>query len=270
MHELVTIRFSHYNEKARWALERFGVPYRERGFMPGFHALGVLRWSLRFGTGKGDRISSPFATPLLITDDARCIRDSSAIVRYVSDTFAGPDASLYFDPDAALLERHYSVKLGPHTRRFAYFHAFTDPTVLTRLADANVGPTQARLFKAIAPYVERGIAKGLDISAEGAARSLELVRGLMNDTSAHLAGRRYLVGDRFSAADLAFATMAAPILCVSPDEGYGAALPPLDETPPAFREVAESLRASPAGQFALRMFREERGHDSSHRPTTRT
>jgi hypothetical protein len=29
-HELVGIAFSHFVEKARWALQRFGVPFRER------------------------------------------------------------------------------------------------------------------------------------------------------------------------------------------------------------------------------------------------
>jgi hypothetical protein len=30
MHRLITLAFSHYNEKARWALERFAVPFQEK------------------------------------------------------------------------------------------------------------------------------------------------------------------------------------------------------------------------------------------------
>jgi len=34
-----------------------------------------------------------------------------------------------------------------------------------------------------------------------------------------LHGKRYLLGDRFTAADITFACMAAPALLVQPDEG---------------------------------------------------
>jgi glutathione S-transferase len=81
----------------------------------------------------------------------------------------------------------------------------------------------------------------------------------MARVSERIEGKRYLVGDRFTAADLAFACMAAPILLPRPEEGYGAVLPPLEETPPAFAEVAREMRETPAGRFALRMFRQERG-----------
>jgi glutathione S-transferase len=65
-----------------------------------------------------------------------------------------------------------------------------------------------------------------------------------------------LLGDRFSAADLAFACLASPTL-IPPQ--YSAWRPPLD----AFSEVARArilaFRDTPAGAFAMRLFREERG-----------
>jgi len=39
MGRLVTIPISHYCEKARWALERAGVPYREERHVQGVHIL---------------------------------------------------------------------------------------------------------------------------------------------------------------------------------------------------------------------------------------
>ena len=41
-YRFVTIHFSHYCEKARWALDRLGVPYREEGYLPVVHYLGTL------------------------------------------------------------------------------------------------------------------------------------------------------------------------------------------------------------------------------------
>jgi glutathione S-transferase len=68
-------------------------------------------------------------------------------------------------------------------------------------------------------------------------------------------GRRYLVGDRFSAADLTFAALAAPL--VAPPV-YGTPLPQPDDMHEEMRAAVLRWRAHPAGAFALRMFAEER------------
>lgn len=41
LHSLITIRGSHYCEKARWALDRCHVPYTEKAYMPMMHILPV-------------------------------------------------------------------------------------------------------------------------------------------------------------------------------------------------------------------------------------
>lgn len=33
-YHLITIVFSHYNEKARWGLDYFGIPYTESAYLP--------------------------------------------------------------------------------------------------------------------------------------------------------------------------------------------------------------------------------------------
>ena len=68
-------------------------------------------------------------------------------------------------------------------------------------------------------------------------------------------GRRYLVGDRFRAADLTFAALASPMLLPA---GCGAAYPVLHEVPPAMREEVRGLRDPEAGRFVLRLYSEER------------
>jgi glutathione S-transferase len=37
MFELYDFTFSHYSEKARWALDYKGIPYTPRHLLPGFH-----------------------------------------------------------------------------------------------------------------------------------------------------------------------------------------------------------------------------------------
>lgn len=263
-HQLTTITFSHYNEKARWALDRFGVPFVEHGYLPMFHVAGVLRLLPRFGIGKADSHSTPFSTPVLVTDDGRCLRDSSDIVRYASSRYAreGVD-DLYFDPEVAALEARFSTTLGPHTRRIGYFYLLQDLPLVHRLARRNAGPRQASLFEHLAPLLQPLLVRSLRVDAEHVAASEAKIRKLVAEIGERVAGRRYLVGDRFSAADIAFASMLAPAICVSPDEGYAATLPTLEECPPGYRALAVELRETPAAMYALRMFREERRRATS-------
>ena len=68
-------------------------------------------------------------------------------------------------------------------------------------------------------------------------------------------GRRYLCGDRFTAADLTFAALSAAL--VVPPE-YGVRLPQPEILPAPIAEPVRAFRRHPAGAYALRIFREER------------
>jgi glutathione S-transferase len=104
----------------------------------------------------------------------------------------------------------------------------------------------------------RLLRKVLGINANGYARSVETTRRIVNEVGERLAdGRRYLCGDRFSAADLSFAAMLAPAIVPS-DEDYGAVLPSIESLPDDAQDIVRELREHPAGRFAQRMFREER------------
>jgi cytochrome P450 len=68
-------------------------------------------------------------------------------------------------------------------------------------------------------------------------------------------GRRFLTGQTFTAADLALAAMAGAALVAAE---CGAQIRALDQLPPARRAEIEALRARPAWQYILLMYREER------------
>src|SRR5262249_50988282 len=67
-------------------------------------------------------------------------------------------------------------------------------------------------------------------------------------------GRPFLCGDAFTAADLTFASLAAPL--TFPDEHPFS--PRVDTLPAGIVAIRAELVARPAGQFALRMYREHR------------
>jgi glutathione S-transferase len=244
MARLITIPISHYCEKARWALDRSKIPYREIRHLQLFHYLPA--WL----AGKGHTV------PVLALGDGRAISDSTGILRWVDDQAPG---SLY--PRAELdraevlrLEDRFDEELGPATRRFVYFHILDRKEILHYNGAGTPRFEQAALAIAF-PLAARYIRRRLNVERDVILRDLDGIRRVFDEIGGRVEGRRYLVGDRFTAADLTFASMASPMLV--PAE-YGSPLPRLDELPPALREVVEELRVHPAGVYALRLFREER------------
>jgi glutathione S-transferase len=259
---LITLAFSHYNEKARWALDWCGVPYRERRYLPGFSQLAVFAATRGHG-GRADKVSSKLSTPVLLLADGTALHDSTDIARYASATLArdapGP---LFADPEVATWVDRFGTELGPYTRLSAYYHALRAPDAMSHLASANVGAAQALAFRALAPLGKRWLATKLRITPERADQARARVERELDHVEAHLRGRRYLVGDAFTAADLTFAALMAPVLLVTRAEGYGASFPDAAELMPDARELVTDFRARPAGQFVLGIYarhRRERG-----------
>ena len=115
---------------------------------------------------------------------------------------------------------------------------------------------EASLLPVMMPLVLRLVRSMLRITPESARRSLERVRAIFGEVDERLGdGRRYLVGERFTAADLTFAALAAPVLFPA---GSRAAYLALDQAPAEMREEVLRLRDTEAGRFALRLYSRER------------
>jgi glutathione S-transferase len=239
---LITMAHSHYCERARWALERVGLDYVEERHLPLLHRLHTTR------VGGG-------SVPVLV-DGPLTVLDSASILQYAARV--GHRVALYptapaLNADVAALERHFDRELGPHARRWAYGELLGSVALLNRCVSAGVPGYERAMLPAVMLFARPLIRRGFRITPESAARSLERVRVVFDDLSARLAdGRPFLVGDDLGAADITFASLAAPVLL--PPE-FGGALPMLGEVPAAMAAEVARLRATPAGAFALRIYR---------------
>jgi glutathione S-transferase len=244
---LLTLAASHYCEKARWGLERAGIAYEEECHAPGIHRAIVARH--RAGV----------TVPILFIGGRR-IGGSAAILHHL-DTLVDSEQRLYPDDPAARaeveqLERLFDDDLGPATRLIAYWHVLPHRDMLFSLMDHDLPRGERFVLRHMTPAVNGIIRLALRVNGESADRSTIRVAEIFGEVGDRLAdGRRYLTGDRFTAADLAFASMSAPTLW---PPNYGSWLPRIEDAPPAMRAPVELLRTTPAGQFALRMFEEER------------
>ncbi len=237
---LVTIPISHFCEKARWALDRSGMEYEERRHLQIFHYLPV--WL----TARG------ISAPAFRAGDVR-LNDSTDILRWV-DAQAG--LGLYASEECLELEEWFDEELGPATRRVAYFHLIEDPALVLEYNNAGAPRAEAWLLGKTYGMARRILVRRLRISEEAVAGDVEIVRRVFEVVAGRLKdGRRYLVGDRFSAADLTFAALAAPV--VVPAE-YGVTLPPRERHPAGLGALVDELRGTVAGRFALRVYREDR------------
>jgi glutathione S-transferase len=244
---LVTIPISHFCEKARWALDRAGVQYTEKRHIQIIHGVAAKR--------AGGGVTAPvLRAPEGVYDQ------SAAIVRY-ADQFLPEERRLYpADPaeqaDVEALEQRFDLVLGPEGRRWLYHEVFKDARRFAPWNLTGVPRWERRIFPVVLAPAKVFIRRYFKISDATVAEAVRKVDEEFDAVAKRLSdGRAHLAGERFSAADLAFAALAAP--CVVPPV-YGTPLPQPDQMPAEMAEQVERWRAHPAGQYALRMVREER------------
>ena len=247
MLRLITIPISHYCEKARWALDRAELSYREERHIQGIHRVAARR------AGGGATV------PVLVTPDG-AIGESHEILAWC-DAHMAPERRLFpAEPDARAevdaLCRRLDDGLGPAGRRLMYVHMFRQPKLVFAFNDQGVPAWEDAMLRGGWPLLKRfvsralGIVPGVEATDEAAVfGELDHVAELLSD------GRPHLCGERFGAADLTFAALCAPVI-VPP--GYGVELPQPDALAPATARLVLRAREHPAGRYALVLFAAQR------------
>ncbi|KAF9275686.1 hypothetical protein BGZ68_010594, partial [Mortierella alpina] len=202
---LRTICFSHYNEKARWALDYYRIPYVEHRSMPLLHMISMFKYR---ASSRPSLANTSCMTPYLsaspsssASDDLASevkLNDSTKIVEFLSDQYAAPPNSkqsdssssscqppnLYSD-DAATkakilaLEERFDKMIGPHVRSYVYnevlLHA---PKSVGRAMGqhGNVGRLQAWIWAVFFSLFSWMLVRFLRISDKSATRSKDILR----------------------------------------------------------------------------------------------
>lgn len=251
---LHTITFSHYAEKVRWCLDRLGVDYEE---VPNAGILGVL-------------LTARTVPWLEVPPGLTRIGDSPRILRYLWGEYAGrlPGERTWFlepTPAALDLEARFDRRLGNDVRVWLYAQVLRDRALTLRSwgqGERAIPAWQRALLAAGTPVLRFAVRRMLGVTPGRAERALARTHEAFAEVDALLAdGRRYLTGESLTFADITFASLGA--LAVLPPEYPGNRLTGRrlvleDVHDASWRQEIERFRARPAGQFILRLYREER------------
>jgi glutathione S-transferase len=222
---------SHYNEKARWALDHKGIPHVRRTIAPGSQA-PIAR-----------RLTGSDTFPVLELD-GQAIGESARIIAELERRH--PEPPLYpSDPSdrrrALELEKFFDEELGPYSRRLLMRHVMPHARLALGVFAPDLDAGRRLLLRAAWPLARGRLFGPFGVDDAGVAQGFEKLRAAGERFRAEVGPSGYLVGDAFTVADL---TLAALLSVVVAPEQFPYAQPQRGH--PALAPVREAL-----GEFGL-------------------
>ena len=231
--------FSNFNEKARWALDFKGISHERRSLLPG--GPRAMAFS-RSGT-----------LPVLDLDGERIV-DSTNIIAALERRF--PEPALYpTDPaerQAALeLEDFFDERAGHELRRAGFYDWRANSAFVSDLLTTGRGATTRALMRAALPGAMIYARRRYRIYPADAEQARERLTLALDRIAEQSADSGYLVGCRFTVADLTAAALLFPL-------AWPAELQYAYPAPPAWIGL-KAHSEHPAVDWIREMYRRHRG-----------
>ena len=247
--ELFQFRYSHFNEKVRWALDHKGLSHQRTDLLPGPHARTIKK------------LTGQTQTPVLRIND-QYVHDSAWIIERLELLFTDVPSLLPKDEDhrerAREIARHFDFVVGPAARICAFVAMLDEPDYIARLFATGKPPFTRALYRGLLPLVKGRIKDANGITSDHAIAEADRLLTTNMQSIAKLVGNAgYLAGDSFSIADLTAASLIAPLI----DPPHPDMKKP-GPMPERLAELTEKWRNHAAGRWALEMY-------ERHRPVVR-
>jgi glutathione S-transferase len=192
---------SHFCEKVRWALDHNQLDYRLVNLLPGAH-IKVIK-----------SIAAKTEVPVLQHDE-KVIQGSSDIITYLDNVF--PENSLtpvdsVLKQQALYWETFADENIGPQVRLYVYHFLLDRPDIVVPLLTQGQPWHKRWVFRLLFPKVRARMRKLMHINDRTADISLKKFGHAIDKLAAELAKKPFLAGERFTRADLASASLLAPL-----------------------------------------------------------
>lgn len=226
-----------------WAYDRSKTEYGTRVIFQGFFPTTLMEFSAG-------------SVPVVV-DGGTVLKDSKDVL---DSLCAEGQFWLYPSPLVREVERGFGDAFGKSVARIVYYHLFSTAegcTLLKRVWRVGVSPLERLLCDPLFPACRWAMLGGMELP-DGLPGFVAAVDDVFARVSEMLSdGRKYICGTpEMTAADVTFAALAYPL--VLPDEKAAVFMSWDDELPEGFRAEVRRRRQAPAGQFVLRLYKEER------------
>lgn len=243
---LYHLEISHYNEKARWALDYKNVPHERRAPTPMLHTAQALVM-----TGR--------PTLPILKLNGKNIGDSTRIIEALEREF--PEPPLYPKDGgerrrALELEDYFDEELGPNIRRWLFHQSLEEmkPADFVEGAMGNAPGAVKTFMKTTSPVASRVLRLRYGISAESAQAAHQKVDVCFDRLEREIQPSGYLVGQGFTVADLTAAALFFPL--VRPPEAPHRIEGGLPPTVAAYRD---QVATRDGFKWVEEIYREHRG-----------
>ena len=201
---LYQMPISHYCEKVRWVLDYKRLPHKKKNLLPGLHVKPMLK------------LTEQSSLPVLV-DDKKTVFNSADIISYLDSEYprfplnsGGPDIA---ESDLEKIndwEKLADNVIGVNVRKICYSVLLDHPEIVIPFFTQD-GPWYGRfLMKRIFPKLRSRMKKFMKINPEELSLSLNELELVKEKVLDRIKDHEYLVGKRFSRADLSVAALFAP------------------------------------------------------------
>jgi glutathione S-transferase len=208
MIKLFQFPISHYCEKARWALDYKQIPYQAINLIPGLHLKPTKKLGVRS------------SVPILQHND-KVVAGSSQIIDHLETlklqnplTFDNELLNKQVVDWEAILDSTAGINV-----RLAAYHVLLEHPEIVKPFFTHQGPWYGPLFVSFAfNKLSKTMRKLMNINQQTFESGKQSLHLLLDKLSEHYSHSEFLVGDRFSRADLTAAALFAPLVM---PQGYG-------------------------------------------------
>lgn len=225
---LYQMPISHFCEKSRWALAYKRLPHKYKNLLPGLHIK------------KAKKMAEKSSLPIL-KEGKIFVQGSSNIIDYLDAEFPRfpltPD-SVEDAKKAKEWEAWADAEIGPAVRMLAYSTLLSRADILIPVM-AQDGPWYKNLYMNKAfPKIKHALEQGLNITEERVLEAKATLHAAINHIQSAQPENEPLLSSGFSRADIAVASLLAPLFTPSK---FGVLWP--ETMPLEFQRISEEFNS---------------------------